>query len=143
MAGRVAGPTPNAERDVEVAAIDKRTGQMEVFRGKPGQMFRFGALDIRVRTCETAPPWEQKLTGAFLQIDERRRGGAARLFSGWMFKESPSLNPLEHPRYDVWVRACAMKWPEIGPETVVVAPGSRSSAAQSAATGNAAASAER
>ncbi len=141
-----AGVTPNAERDVEVAAIDKRSGEMRVFKGQPGQRFRFGSLTVNVRTCEVTPPWETRLTGAFLQIDERRRAGVARIYSGWMFKESPSLNPLEHPRYDVWVRACAMNWPDKGPDTVVVGsntPAARSSAPKSAGTESAAPSAER
>ncbi|MBB6228107.1 hypothetical protein FHS79_002292 [Polymorphobacter multimanifer] len=140
------GVTPNAERDVEVAAIDKRSGEMRVFRGKPGQRFSFGTLTVAVRTCETTPPWEPKLTGGFLQIDERRRNGVARIYSGWMFAESPSLNPLEHPRYDIWIRACAMKWPDKGPDTVVVGastPAAPSSAPKSAETGSAAPSAER
>ena len=28
------------------------------------------------------------------------------LFSGWMLAESPSINALEHPRYDVWLLGC-------------------------------------
>ena len=32
-------------------------------------------------------------------------------FSGWLFKNSPSLNVVEHPVYDVWVKDCAMKFP--------------------------------
>lgn len=109
--------TPNAARVVEIAAIDKRSGRTEVFRGNPGQLFTFDRLSIKVKTCETTPPWEERLTGAFLQIDEAAadgvdRGGAGRIFSGWMFAESPSLNPLEHTRYDVWVKSCAMRWPE-------------------------------
>jgi hypothetical protein len=33
------------------------------------------------------------------------------VFSGWLFKNSPSLNVVEHPVYDVWVKDCAMKFP--------------------------------
>ncbi|MEE2692860.1 MAG: DUF2155 domain-containing protein [Pseudomonadota bacterium] len=29
-----------------------------------------------------------------------------RIFAGWMFASSPSLNALEHPVYDVWVIDC-------------------------------------
>lgn len=126
------GVTPNAQRVAEIAAIDKRTGEQRIFKGSPGERFDFGALRISLRTCETAPPWEARLSGAFLQIDESGRSGVARVFSGWMFAESPSLNPLEHPRYDVWVRSCAMRWPDRGPDTVVVESPSRSSAAKSA-----------
>lgn len=160
-----AGVTPNEEREVTIGAIDKRTGETRSFVGRPGQMFDFGRLRVIVRTCEKTPPWEQKLTGAFLLIDERlapRAGAqpaARRVYSGWMFAESPSLHPLEHPRYDIWVKSCTMRFPETGPETVLAAreagarPGSgagsgagsprRSSAKKSPATPSAEASSPR
>jgi hypothetical protein len=113
------GITPPAERVVTVAALDKRTGQTRDYVGNPGQQFSFGALTVRVRTCETTPPWEQKLTGAFLLIDETiGRAAPKRVYSGWMFAESPSLHPLEHARYDIWVKSCTMRFPETGPATV-------------------------
>jgi hypothetical protein len=28
------------------------------------------------------------------------------VFSGWMFAESPGLNALENPVYDVWLSGC-------------------------------------
>jgi hypothetical protein len=118
-AGTAAAVTPNAERVVTIAAIDKRTGVTRDYVGNPGQQFSFGALTVQVRTCETTPPWEQKLTGAFLLIDETvGKATAKRVYSGWMFAESPSLHPLEHARYDVWVKSCTMRFPETGPATV-------------------------
>lgn len=115
----VTGVTPNAERIVTVAALDKRTGVTRDYTGHPGEQFQFGALTVIVRTCEITPPWEQKLTGAFLLIDEKIGNAAPkRVYSGWMFAESPSLHPLEHARYDIWVKSCVMRFPETGPATV-------------------------
>jgi hypothetical protein len=118
-------PTPYTERVLTFAAIDKRTGLTREFVVKPGATVAFETLTIRVRTCETTPAWEQKQTAAFLQIFEPQGKAATsvKVFSGWMFAESPSLNPLEHPRYDVWVRNCAMSFPETGPDTVVASGG--------------------
>ena len=62
-----------------------------------------------------------------MQVDIRERGSQqhARVFSGWMFRESPSLNVVEHPVYDVWVKDCTMRFPgEEGP----AAPGKDASA---------------
>lgn len=125
----VTGVTPNNQRVVSIGAINKRTGLTQVFSGRPGQFFDFGGLRVSVRTCEVTPPWEQKLTGAFLLIDERlAKGGARRVYSGWMFAESPSLHPLEHPLYDIWVKSCAMRFPETGPNTVSAGKGEAPSA---------------
>ena len=38
-------------------------------------------------------------------------GALPEVLSGWLFRESPSLNVVEHPVYDVWVKNCAMRWP--------------------------------
>ena len=115
----VTGVTPMPERVVSFAALNKRNGLSRSFTAHPGEQVNFDSLTIRVRACETAPPWDAKLTGAFLQIDEALRSGKARrLYSGWMY-DSPSLHPLEHPLYDVWVKSCAMSFPATGPDTVV------------------------
>jgi leucyl/phenylalanyl-tRNA--protein transferase len=70
-------------------------------------------LVARLRACDSTAPWEvERLTGAFVQLDVQRSDRRwARVFSGWLYKESPSLNVVEHPVYDVWVRSCAMRWP--------------------------------
>ena len=135
---KVAAPTivtPMGERVVRLAALNKRNGQTQEFSAHPGDILRFATLTVRVRACETTPPWEARQTAAYLQIDDApaqvraaKVQSVRRVFSGWMFAESPSLNPLEHPLYDVWVRSCAMRFPETGPDTVVEG---RSAASQS------------
>ena len=84
---------------------------------------------IRLSSCERTAPWElPQETGAFVQVDIRERGQDQhkRVFSGWLFKESPSLNVVEHPVYDVWVKDCTMRFPgEEGP----AAPSASSSGA--------------
>lgn len=128
--------TPMAEREVRLAALNKRTGVTQEFTAHPGDTLRFATLTVRVRACETTPPWEAKLTGAYLQVDDtpaqvrRAPSVTRRVFSGWMFAESPSLNPLQHPLYDVWVRSCTMRFPDTGPDTLVVG---RSASSQSKA----------
>ena len=75
-------------------------------------MTRTGRRPTRSR--EATAPWEEeKLTGAFVQVDVRDPGTQTfrRVFSGWLYKESPSLNVVEHPVYDVWPKSCAMTWP--------------------------------
>ena len=34
-------------------------------------------------------------------------GENKKVFSGWMFAESPGLNALEHPVFDIWLTDCA------------------------------------
>lgn len=116
-------PTPMGERVAVVAVLDKVSQKTAEYEVRPGDRIQFRALSIRMQACETTPPWEPRpLTGAFLQIDAKSNGQdqPRRIFSGWLFKESPSLNSFDNPAYDVWVKSCTMSFPETGPDTVSV-----------------------
>jgi hypothetical protein len=114
--------TPMADRVAVLGLLNKRNGQSRDITLKPGQAVRVGDVVIRLRACETSAPWEnEQLTGAFVQMDVQGRDTRwRRAFSGWLYKESPSLNVVEHPIYDVWPKSCAMKFPDIGPDTELV-----------------------
>ena len=103
-----------AQRVAVLRLLNKRNGQMREFSLHPGQAVRAGDVIVRLRACETTAPWEvQQLTGAFVQVDVRDPGTQTfrRIFSGWLYKETPGLNAVEHPIYDVWPMSCAMVHP--------------------------------
>jgi hypothetical protein len=137
------GTTPMKDRVAVIGLLNKRNGLSRDLVMKPGQALRVKDVIIRLRACETTAPWEaQKLTGAFVQVFIRdTHGDFRRRFSGWLYKETPSLNVVEHPVYDVWVKSCAMTHPEAGASTVRAgsAASSRSSAPNSAPSARAAA----
>ena len=119
--GALAGVTPMAQRVAVIGLLNKRNGLTRDLEMKPGQALRVGDAIVRLRGCETTAPWEgEKEVGAFIQLDVRtpRKEEWRRVFSGWLFRERPERNVVQHPVYDVWVKSCAMTWPESGPDTV-------------------------
>ena len=128
------GTTPMAEREAVLGFLNKRNGLSRDITLRPGQAIRIGDAIVRLRACETAAPWEvQQLTGAFIQLDVRNaQGQMQRVFSGWLYKETPSLNVVEHPIYDVWPKSCAMTHPGGGEAAPARPASSRSSAPNSA-----------
>lgn len=111
------GTTPMAERVAVIGLLNKRNGIARELTMKPGQAVRVNDVIVRLRACETTAPWEiQQLTGAFVQVDvANTQDQFRRIFSGWLYKETPSLNVVEHPVYDVWPKSCAMTHPDSGP----------------------------
>ena len=108
------GATPMQDRVATIGLLNKRNNVSEEITLKPGESREIGPVIIRLSACERTAPWElPQEVGAFVQVDIRERGADqhARVFSGWLFRESPSLNVVEHPVYDVWVKNCAMRWP--------------------------------
>jgi hypothetical protein len=139
--------TPMADRVAVLGLLNKRNGEERDLTLKPGQAVRAGDVVVRLRACETSAPWEaEPLTGAFVQVDVQGRDQRwRRIFSGWLYKESPSLNVVEHPIYDVWPKSCAMSHPDIGPDTVLatsVAGGNARSIAKKSADSDGDAGAE-
>ena len=107
--------TPMAERVATIGLLNKRNNLSQDIELRPGEQRRIGDVIVRLRACERTAPWEfEKDEGAFVQVLVRQRGSEnqfARIFSGWLFKNKPSINVVEHPIYDVWVKSCAMEFP--------------------------------
>lgn len=118
VAGESIG-TPMAERVAVLGLLNKRNGQTRDIELKPGEAIRFDKVVIRLRACEKTAPWETAPDeGAFVQVlvNERPPGTTEaerwrNIFSGWLFKENPAANVVEHPIYDIWVKSCKMSFP--------------------------------
>ncbi|WP_324826599.1 DUF2155 domain-containing protein [Qipengyuania zhejiangensis] len=110
--------TPMEDRVATLGLLNKRNNVSQTLEMKPGEQRRIGDVIVRLQACERTAPWEMpKETGAFVQVLVSDRGSNdqfRRVFSGWLFKNSPSLNVVEHPVYDVWVKDCTMSFPGEG-----------------------------
>lgn len=111
--------TPMEQRVATLGLLNKRNNISQDIELKPGESRRIGDVIVRLSACERTAPWEMpKETGAFVQVLVRDTGSEddwRKVFSGWLFKRSPSLNVVEHPVYDVWVKDCAMSFPGDAP----------------------------
>lgn len=98
------------------AALDKVTAHISKLEVPLNQTAQFGSLKVTPRICYSRPATEQPKTTSFVEVDERELEGAEkRIFTGWMFAESPGLNALEHPVFDIWLTDC--KDPTSAPRT--------------------------
>jgi len=136
-AENAAGITPMPQRVAVLGVLNKRNGIVKTVALHPGQSARWNDLIVHLRACETTAPWEQeKLTGAFVQVDVQGTDKRwRRVFSGWLYKESPSLNVVQHPVYDVWPKSCAMNFPAGPPAPAGTADSSNLSSAKKSGSG--------
>jgi len=107
-----AASTARAERienqTAVFAALDKVTARISPLSAPLNASETFGALKVTARACYSRGPTEPPKTSAFVEVDEVMLDGSMRrIFSGWMFAESPGLNALEHPVFDLWLTDCA------------------------------------
>ena len=112
LAGPLVAPAPAVAQRIEngtavFAALDKVTARISKLEVKLGETVRFGALKLTPRACYTRQPTEPPKTTSFVEVQEIQLDGKEqRIFSGWMFAESPGLNAVEHPVFDVWLTDC-------------------------------------
>lgn len=89
------------------ATLDKVTARISKLEVPLGQSVKFGSLKVTPRVCYSRPPTEPPKTTSFVEVEETQLDGQVKkLFSGWMFAESPGLNAVEHPVFDVWLTDC-------------------------------------
>ena len=101
------------------SALDKVTARISRLEVPINETVQFGSLKVTPRTCLSSPPTERPKTSSFVEVTELQLdGGETKLFSGWMFAESPALNAVEHPVFDVWLTGCE----GAPPQTAAAAP---------------------
>jgi hypothetical protein len=89
------------------AGLDKITGLTTTFEAKIGEEKRFGGLFVKADACYTRDVTEEPKTTSFVEVEEIEPDDTRKkIFSGWMFAESPGLSAVEHPIYDVWLTGC-------------------------------------
>jgi hypothetical protein len=111
------GATASAATDDKISnpiatfsGLDKITGRITTFDVYINETVQFGALQLTPRVCYSRPDTEAPRTDTFVEVDEITLDRKIRrIFSGWMFADSPGLNAVEHPVYDVWLKACKQK----------------------------------
>ncbi|WP_420962414.1 DUF2155 domain-containing protein [Brucella sp. IR073] len=110
-AERIANPI------AEFSGLDKITGRITTFDVYMNETVQFGALQVTPRVCYSRTDNEAPKTDSFIEVDEiTLNRKIQRIFSGWVFKDSPGLNAIEHPVYDIWLKDCKQKSEVPAPE---------------------------
>lgn len=94
----------------EFSGLDKITGRITSFDVYINETVQFGALQVTPKVCYSRTESETPRTDSFVEVDEITLDRKIRrIFTGWMFADSPGLNAVEHPIYDVWLKDCKQK----------------------------------
>lgn len=89
------------------SGLDKITGRIISFDVAINETVQFGALQVTPRVCYARPQTIAPLTTGFVEVDEITLDKKIRrIFTGWMFADSPGLHAVEHAVYDVWLTDC-------------------------------------
>ena len=93
---------------INLTALDKITAKTSSIQLAVGEKKYFGQLEIKALKCELSESDDFLDTVAYLQVRDlsNKDNNQVFLFNGWTFVSSPTLKPIDHPVYDLWITSC-------------------------------------
>ncbi len=93
---------------LEIKILDKVSSKTSTVELKIGKEIEFKNLLIKSLKCENSKFDDNPEITAYIQVIDKTNtnNDEVFVFNGWFFSSSPSLNPFDHPVYDIWLMSC-------------------------------------
>jgi hypothetical protein len=100
--------TLNNITSINIIGLDKITAKTSKINIKLGEKKIFGVLEIKALKCGKIDSINEPGEAAFIQVTDisENQNEKVFVFNGWTFSSSPTLRPIEHPVYDLWLIGC-------------------------------------
>ena len=96
---------------IELQILDKINSKNSTINLKIGEEKKFKNLIIKALKCQNSKFDDNPEVTAYLQVKDvtNKNKNKVFVFNGWTFASSPSLEPFDHPVYDMWLKKCKFK----------------------------------
>ena len=93
---------------IEINILDKVSSKNTILKLNLGEEKKFQNLIIKVLKCENSKFDDDPEITAYIQVKDSNVSDNEKvfIFNGWTFSSSPTLNPFDHPVYDLWLSSC-------------------------------------
>ena len=93
---------------IEIKILDKVSSKNNVLKIKIGEEQKFKNLLIKFLKCKNSEFDDNPEITAYLQVRDltNKNNDEVFVFNGWTFSSSPTINPFDHPVYDIWLTKC-------------------------------------
>lgn len=106
---KIKNKTKNKLNFVNLMGLDKITAKTSKIKIKVGETIKFGLLEIKALKCGITKNKEtENETVAYLQVRDvsENQNEKVFIFNGWTFSSNPSITPIDHAIYDLWLIGC-------------------------------------
>ena len=88
--------------------LDKISSKNITLDLENGKEIIFEDLSIKSIKCKNSEFDDNPEVTAYIQVRDlnNKTNNEVFVFNGWMFSSSPSINPFDHPVYDIWLLNC-------------------------------------
>tara|TARA_B100002051_G_scaffold146835_1_gene139006 strand:+ start:377 stop:784 length:408 start_codon:yes stop_codon:yes gene_type:complete len=93
---------------VEIKVLDKVSSKNSQLILKIGEEKKFENLMIKTLKCKNSEFDDNPEITAYLQVKDlnSKNKDEVFIFNGWTFSSGPTINPFDHPVYDIWLTDC-------------------------------------
>ena len=101
--------TENLEGEfIEIKILDKVSSKNNLLKLKINEEKKFKNLLIKSLKCKNSEFDDNPEITAYIQVKDvtKKDNDEVFIFNGWSFSSSPTINPFDHPVYDIWLTKC-------------------------------------
>jgi hypothetical protein len=93
---------------IEIKILDKVSSKNSLVKLKIGEEKKFKNLLIKSLKCKNSEFDDNPEITAYIQVQDltNKDNDEVFIFNGWTFLSSPTINPFDHPVYDIWLIRC-------------------------------------
>jgi len=93
---------------VQIKILDKVSSKSVLLRLKIGQEKKYKSLLIKSLKCKNSEFDDNPEITAYIQVQDliSKNKDEVFIFNGWTFSSSPTINPFDHPVYNIWLTKC-------------------------------------
>jgi hypothetical protein len=104
----VQAETNDITKFIEIKVLDKVSSKSTKIILEIGKEKKFKNLLIKCLKCKNSEFDDTPEITAYIQVKDLNNidNDEVFVFNGWTFSSSPSLRPLDHPVYDLWILSC-------------------------------------
>tara|TARA_B100001057_G_C22214759_1_gene705892 strand:+ start:58 stop:465 length:408 start_codon:yes stop_codon:yes gene_type:complete len=95
-------------KKTDLKILDKISSKNELIQLNNGENLIYKDLSIKSIKCTNSQLDDNPEIKAYIQVRDltKKNKDNVYVFNGWMFSSSPSINPFDHPVYDIWLISC-------------------------------------
>jgi len=93
---------------IEIKILDKVSSKSNLLKLKIGEEKKYKDLLIKSLKCKNSKFDDNPEITAYIQVQDltNRDNDEVFVFNGWTFSSSPTINPFDHPVYNIWLMKC-------------------------------------
>ena len=98
----------SVKKYTKIKILDKISSKNVSVKLINGEDFKYSDLLIKSIKCKHSEFDDDPEIIAYVQVRDlsNKKNDEVYVFNGWMFSSSPSINPFDHPVYDIWLIGC-------------------------------------